>query len=138
MLREALSVFFYHHIEEKHTIQVSAELTVNEVLEIWKKTYIPTARSYDIVTQLIKIHSEWQGLKKWINRRSEKQIASENKFCERLDRIFDIAHQDAEKLIQISEDLAFLIAQRDGGYGYMAGEDKTFAKKLKQEDCKKQ
>jgi hypothetical protein len=86
---------------------------------------VANARSYDAVIRLIKIHSEWQGLRKLINRRSNKQIARENEFYKRLNRVFDIAHQDAEKLIKIPEDLAFLIAQRDGGKGYMAGEDKT-------------
>jgi hypothetical protein len=131
-LRETLSVFFHHHKEDKLTLKESSEQTVKEVLKCWVKAGIPTARSYDITSRLLKVHAEWQGLKKAINRRTDKQISNEQDFSSRLDSIFDIAHQDAERLIKIPEDWEFLVAQREGRKGYMAGEDKVFAKKAEQ------
>lgn len=56
---------------------------------------------------------------------------NEQEFSENLDRIFDIAHQDAQSLIKISEDRAFLVAQREGRRGYMAGEDSVLNQKTR-------
>jgi len=42
-------------------------------------------------------------------------------FSERMDMIFDIARRNAQVLIKIPEDWAFLIALTEGREGYMAG-----------------
>lgn len=63
-LREPMSVFFYHHTDEKKSIKQSARITVTELIGIWGKSGVPTSRSYDIEIRLFKIHAEWQCLKK--------------------------------------------------------------------------
>lgn len=136
-LRETLSVFFYNHKECKKTLKESARITVAEVLGFWQKAGIPTARSYDAELRLLKVHTEWQCLKKAINRRTEKQISNEEQFNLKLNEIFDIAHQDAEKQTQQKEDREFLASQREGRKGYMTSEDKTWMERQEQKATKK-
>jgi hypothetical protein len=137
-LRDTLSVFFYHHKEEKRTLKDSARLTVSEVCGFWKKAGIPTALSYDVEKRILKTHAEWQCLKKTINRRTQKQISNESQFCSNLDKLFDIAHQDAQQRTELPEDLQFLASQREGMKGYMAGEDKVWTEKQEQKAKRKE
>jgi adenylate/nucleoside-diphosphate kinase len=75
-----------------------------------------TKSIYNIEEHLRKLHSEWQNLKKSVNRPSPKNILNRQKFQDSLDQdLFDIAHQDAMSLIKIAEDRSFLEAQREKG-----------------------
>ena len=125
LIRETLSVFFYHHRENNKTLKDSARITVSEILTIWQKAAIPTAYSYHIENRLLKVHQQWQCLSKAKNRRSEKQISNEIAFSSKIDKLFDIAHQSAEKLTEQTQDLEFLRDQRERRIGYMAGVDKA-------------
>ena len=58
LLQETLSVFFYHNKELNIVLKESAEVTVQQVLDIWEKVGIPTAHWYDIVKRVLKIHNE--------------------------------------------------------------------------------
>lgn len=137
-LRETLSVLFYHHKEQKNTLTESARTTVLEVLSFWQKAAIPTARSYDIEKRLLRVHAEWQCLKKAKNRRTLKQISNEAQFSSKLEQLFDVSHQDAETRTELKEDLEFLANQREGRKGYMGREDKAWterqARKVKRAD----
>lgn len=64
-------------------------------------------------------------LKKNKSRTSATQKANENAFVEKLDDLFDLAHENALTLMTIDEDRQFLLAQREKGRrGCMAGWDK--------------
>ena len=58
-------------------------------------------------------------------------------FCEHLNRIFGIAHQNVQALIKIREDWAFLIAQRQGRKVYMIGVDKIMKQKVELKESKR-
>ena len=75
------------------TLKESARQAVAEVMDFWGKAGIPTSRSYDVEKCLINLHTEWQTLKKAVNRRTEKQVSNEEKFCGKLDKIFEIAQR---------------------------------------------
>ena len=61
---------------------------------------------------------------------SEFQRAKEEAFKEKLNDLYDMAHQDAMKLIKIQEDRDFLIAQRvKGRQGSMICVDKVLTAK---------
>lgn len=61
--------------------------------------------------------------------KSEKQKNLEKDFESKLDNLFDMAHNDALKLIDNEEDRQFLILQREGRIGSLGGVDKKLAEK---------
>lgn len=76
----------------------------------------------------------------------ESQIKLENDFADKLDDLFDIAHADALTLTQLPEDREFLRKQREKGRqgsmlgvdGILAAREKRQAKRLEQEQLRKQ
>lgn len=54
---------------------------------------------------------------------TDKQMSNEENFQYDLDGMFDIAHQNAEKMMYIPGDKAFLADQRHGCKGDMTSED---------------
>ena len=129
-LREVLSVFFYFHNDQRLTLSESAKSTADIVLHIWSKAAIPTSHRSDIIKRILKVHAEWQCLKKAKNRRTETQCQKENNFSSCLDNLYDVAHADVKRLIKNEEDMAFLESQREGRKGYMAGEDKKWSERM--------
>ncbi|KAK0061466.1 hypothetical protein Bpfe_009272 [Biomphalaria pfeifferi] len=77
-------------------------------------------------------------LKKSKNRRSETQLENEKNFCDQLDLLFDVAHQEAQSLIAVPEDWEFLVAQREGRREYMAGIDRDAERKKEMSNKKEQ
>jgi len=68
--------------------------------------------------------------KKNINRKSAREVANQEAFKASLDDLFDVAHQDAMKIITIEEDRHFLQAQREKGRrGTMVGVDRKLYNK---------
>ena len=55
-------------------------------------------------SELCKLHSEWQCLKKNINWSLATNLSYQEKFCGRLNDLFDIAHQVAMSTIKVEED----------------------------------
>lgn len=56
--RDAMSIF-YRPKELKQTLKQSISTTVFQVMEVWRKVGIPTARFIDIVKRLLKVYFEW-------------------------------------------------------------------------------
>jgi len=133
---------YLHHMGEKGMVKHEAAVqTMKEVEKFWEKARIPIRPFHHAVKKLEGLVSEWEALKKNKGRRSETQEKNEEKFCDTLNDLFDIAHQDALNMIKITEDKAFLEAQREKGRrGSMAGVDMKLAKqeeeKSKQEERK--
>ena len=80
-----------------------------------------------LVEHIRKLHAEWQGLKKLINRMSAKILSNQQMFRESLDDLFDMAHRDAMSFMKIEEDRAFFEAQQKGCRDTMGGVDRTLA-----------
>ena len=133
---------YLHHMGEKGMVKHEAAVqTMKEVEKFWEKARIPIRPFHHAVKKLEGLVSEWEALKKNKGRRSETQEKNEEKFCDTLNDLFDTAHQDALNMIKITEDKAFLEAQREKGRrGSMAGVDMKLAKqeeeKSKQEERK--
>src|SRR5215469_13318162 len=114
--RQVLCVLFYN----LHTVK----LTVREVFIFWEKNRILTKHDQDAITKLEKLHAEWRTLQKDRKKTSETVKNKFKKFLEKLDDLFDIAHQDALALIKSEEDKAFLVKQMQKGRpGSMTGVD---------------
>lgn len=119
----------YHHIlNESKNVKDSARVLIQELLEVWGKSGIPTRQQNHCIEKLIKFHKNWLLLKKNKGRDSEAQKKRENLFTEELDKTFDIAHTSAMNLIKIVEDRAFLIDQRGERKMIMTSIDKKLEK----------
>src|SRR6218665_2932577 len=126
---QLLSTLFYHHQKNK-TIRESARIAVREALPLCARARIPTRQEYNIVAKLVSLFEEWRTLLKSKGKKSKFQQAKEEAFKEKLKDLFDMAHQNAMKMIKIQEDKYFLNAQRQKGrQGSMISVDKVLAAK---------
>ena len=96
----------YLHKLQKLTIREASSATIKAVSEIWDKASIPTRCSQHSITKLESIFSEWKGLQKHNNRTTLAHKEKENKFVDRLEDLFDIAHANALTKLN-PEDQAF-------------------------------
>src|SRR6218665_352402 len=112
---QVLARFFHLHLNEKHTIEDSAVSTTGELLQFWMKARIATRQDYNIVVKLKDLHGKWKALKKGASNMSGNQRSKETAFVDSLDDLFDVAHADAMKLINIEEYRKFLEAQKEKG-----------------------
>lgn len=106
----------------------SAHIIIQELIEVWNKTGIPTRQPNHCIEKLIKLHKNWLLLKKNKTRASEAQRNRENLFTAELDKLFDISDSNAINSITISEDRDFLIDQRDERKMIMTSIDKKLEK----------
>src|SRR6218665_1454936 len=113
---QLLSTLFHHHQKNK-TIRESAAIAVRDALSLWERATcrIPTRQKYNIVAKLVSLFEEWRTLLKSKGKKSEFQQAKEEAFTEKLKDLFDMAHQNAMKMIKIQEDRDFLNNQRHKG-----------------------
>jgi len=131
-LRQVLGRFLHLHLEQKHTIRQASAAVAKETAMFWQKARIPTKDVQNCQTKIEKSFEQWRLLKKNKGRTSSTQSANEKAFVEKLDDLFDLAHENALELITISEDREFLLAQREKGRrGCMAGWDKQLHGKEK-------
>lgn len=127
---EVLRVLFHHHIGDKRSLKDSIDKTSSMLLPIWEMARIPTKTPAHVIEHLRKLHAEWQGLKKNINRKTTTDLSNQKAFQESMEDLFDIAHRDAMSLITIEEDRLFLEAQREKGRrGTMVGVDRSLTLK---------
>ena len=119
--------FFCLHKIHKKTVREAATTVVQEVQEFWDRAGIPTAEKHHSISKVELIFKQWRLLLKGRNRRSQPQLHKERVFTEALDNLFDIAHANVLAQMTIAEDRAFLISQREGRVGYIAGVDQTLA-----------
>ena len=129
--QQALLLFFHYHKTIRKTVRESATIVAREVLTFWEKARIPTTQERNVIPRVENLFTSWKNLYKNVNLRNETQIQKELAFVEELKQLFDIAHANAMEIITIEEDKQFLIAQREGRRGYMAGVDKELRAKEK-------
>jgi len=128
--REVLQVLLNCHVVEELSLKDSINKTSSLLLQIWDMARIPTKSPYHVIEHVRKLHTEWQGLKKQINRKSVRDLKNQQTFQDSLDYIFDVAHRDAMALIRIEEDRLFREAQREKGSRWtMGGIDRSLALK---------
>jgi hypothetical protein len=122
---QMLKVFFYNHTELKKTVHDAAVTTIDMAIPFWDRARIPLRARQHLITKLENLFGKWKTLKKTKNHNTDKQKKDEAVFCESLDDLFVMAHQDALTMIKIEDDRQFLLAQREKGRrGCMTGIDK--------------
>ncbi|KAF0754322.1 Uncharacterized protein FWK35_00018369 [Aphis craccivora] len=83
----------------------------NELLGIWKYARIPTQKDYHVKSNIDKSYRNWHAFqKKGKSRMSQPQIKKEKSFQDQLTDLFNTAHLNTLKIIQIDEDKKFLLA----------------------------
>ena len=108
---QTFGYFMYLPKVQKLTIREASSATIKAVLEIIRdKASIPTRSNQHSTTKLESIFSEWKGLRKHKNRTTQAHKEKENKFVDRLEDLFDIAHANALTKLN-PEDQAFLLTQ---------------------------
>ena len=127
---DVLKVLFHHHDRMQLSLRHSIAKTSAQLLLIWEKARVPTKAPNHVIEHIRKLHSEWQNLKKHINRVSQTNQTNQQLFVDSMNELFDVAHRDAMCLIKIEEDRLFLEAQREKGRrGIMVGVDHVLALK---------
>lgn len=137
--RQIFQVFFYNMRFAKLSAKNSAELAIDAALIFWRQSRIATRRKDKCIDKLLKMHDEWEKLKKRTSNISDAMQGKIDLFQKNLDNLFDISHADAMKLMQNEEDRDFLMMQRmDGRPGAMAGVDQKLAAKEKRSQLRKE
>ncbi len=69
--RQVLSVFLFHHTEDKLTVSDAAKETCKKVTEIWSRANIPTSDQAYVIKKINKLFDLYTSLKKNKSRSSE-------------------------------------------------------------------
>ena len=77
----------------------AAKQVTKVVSNIWVKSGIPMKSNWLHCKQLLGMLDKWEKLKKNKNRESNTERNKRKKFCEDLQKVFDIADENAEELI---------------------------------------
>ncbi|KAK0055988.1 adenylate kinase 9-like protein [Biomphalaria pfeifferi] len=121
------------------TVREASKLTINVIMEFWKKASIPTRAEQHCIQKLESVFYEWKGLQKHKSRSGEAHKKQEHEFVSHLEDLFDIAHQDALTIISNPEDRAFLLRQREKGRpGSIGVRDKVTERKARAAGERKQ
>lgn len=118
-------VFFHNMRFVKMNSRDAASLAIDAALIFWQQARIPTQFRARCIDKLIKLYKTWLSIqKKTPDKRTGQSKPTEQRFSDELDDLFDIASDDALKVIRIEEDKLFLINQRKKGRpGSMIGAD---------------
>jgi hypothetical protein len=107
----------FHHVLHE-TLARSASLTYDEIMIVWGRSAIPTMEKRSVLRNFC-LRVKYVNLRKHLARStSHAQETAEINFEIEMSGLFDIAHQDAERMIN-DEDRTFLRLQRECGGGKM-------------------
>lgn len=121
---QVLKTLFFNIRVVKLSVRDSARLVIREVMIFWEKARIPTRIEKNCIEKVMDLYEEWRVLQKHAGRKTISHKQREEQFTAKFDNLFDIAHNDALKLINIEDDKQFLINQRKNGrVGFMYGID---------------
>lgn len=123
--RQVLSHFFYLSTLKAGGATTSRDIiksVVKKLEETWEKANIPKIKTVSIFERLEALHEKWKDLQKnastgghWYpqpKNPSPKQVQRENMFIEKLDKLFDIAQPNVTDIIEIEDDIKFILDQR--------------------------
>lgn len=138
MTIDILRTFYYQREVLNKGFIESRTSTVDCLLEIWKKASIPTKEKRSILVMFDSVYEKYNGLKKNRTRANEKDKAHQDALLNNINRIFDIAHKNAENLMVIEEDIIFLRDQRGNRKMKMDKIDQEFQAQQQRKEERKQ
>lgn len=89
--KQVLSVFLYHHLILGKSIAESDEILLAELKETWKSFPLTLQSDETIKRKLNQLYKSWQSRKKSINKSTQFNTLAEQKFCLKLNEVFNIA-----------------------------------------------
>jgi hypothetical protein len=117
----------YHELKtNKQLLPSACSIVADEVVQLWEMAHIPTTQKTNVVSKLKSLYNCHIKVGKNKTRRMKRQEELEEEFSIDLNKLFDVAHNNSEKLICIKEDWEFLLDQRGDRNMVMSGEDKLF------------
>lgn len=142
--RQLIQTYFYNRNIVNLNPDKSALLTVKEAIIFWEKARIDTKRIDHCVEKLTALITEWKNLQKNEKSISDNEKKKRETFTNKLDLLFDIAHESALDKLK-DDDKQFLLNQRSKNReGCLMGVDEKQTKKdqrrierLEQEDLRK-
>ena len=78
---------------------MSRDFVVSEVCKYWELSNIPTMCLWRIKENVLNFFQSYKGLTKNINRDTEKEKNKRQNFKNNLEKLFDIAAQNAEEVL---------------------------------------
>lgn len=129
--RQALGYLLYNIRVDRLTVREGARLVVREILKFWKEARLKTPVEHRCMAKLENLYHEHRILAKSSNRKNQTRTRREMIFCDKLEVLFDIGHQDALEKVERPEDKHFLLLQRKKGrLGHMIDVSEEFAKEM--------
>lgn len=111
-VKEVMSVFFYHHVVLKETINHSAGNTIIKVEKQWYSAGLSVCGRQNAIKKLLGLHCKWKSLQK--NRKRKKsstQMKNQSLFQKKLAELFDITDQKSLQSIDYDQKI-FLEGQK--------------------------
>ena len=108
----ALRRLLYEMKTNNSSLPISCSTVADELMSLWVRASITTTAKPHVVTKLKVMHQDHVKVSKNKARRSATQIGLEAAFTSKMNKLFNIAHADWERLTIIHEDRQFLIDQR--------------------------
>lgn len=109
---QMLASLFYNIRRISKNVHISAKLTIEECLIIWKKARIPAQRIDKCIEKLEGEYNRYRNVTKSSHRRSTYQLQKEKEYKESINNLFDIASADALDTMTDESDKKFLMDQR--------------------------
>lgn len=120
----------YHHVDLKEVVATASGSTTSKILDVWQKANVPASDSSYVKKKILKLFSDFKGIKKLKDRMTETEVTKRGIFKDSLEEVFDVAHANALTSNIPEEDKEFLRSQReDRMSSSMAGVDQTSVKK---------
>lgn len=111
--KDVLKTFCFYHSTLKKGISESANLTADQLINLWNNAHLKTSFKTYIVTKIKKMYKRYVVLQKSIKSKLLSQKMNRKQFIDTLKTIFDIAHSKVESLLRSKNHKTFLADQRD-------------------------
>lgn len=122
--RDVMKNFVFYHRIKKQTLSDSARQVHDHLLPFWIKSRLPIRQKQHIIQKIKDMYAEQVRLMSSRARSTEKDKFNQNQYTEKLNRLFDISHANADDIIVNDEDRKFLKLQQESRCGSIGTVDK--------------
>ena len=91
---------FFRNIDKTSSSSIIADRVVSEINKYWERSNNPTMVDWRVKKNVLGLNSSYQNLLKNIKRESTTEVTKRTNFKESLEKLFDIASQEAEKVLR--------------------------------------
>lgn len=127
--QDVMHNFLHFHKQKKLTIAKSAASVYDQLVTFWLKSGLPITQKLNIIKKIKSLYDQYCHLVKNRKRSNESDKLHQRKYGTILQKLFDISHANADKMMTNEKDRTFLKLQRDTRAGYIGSVDKKLAAK---------